>query len=123
MKAWSIPDAQVEVLRARFPNPERRLLPGQFVRGRILIGETRSGVTVPTRAVQLQGDAASVTIVGNDGIAVRRSVILGTQGQSGWLVLDGIQPGERVVTDGWQALRPGQKVEARSAVAAPAAGR
>lgn len=108
-----------QTLRARFPNPQRRLLPGQFVRGRILVGETRSGVTIPTRAVQLNGESASVTIVSAEGVAERRPVILGTQGQGGWLVLNGIQPGERVVTDGWQSVRPGQKVEARSAVPAP----
>lgn len=105
-------------LRARFPNPDRRLLPGQFVRGRIMIGETRSGVTIPARALQFNGAAASVVIVGADGSTERREVVLGAQGERGWLVLDGIRPGERVVTDGWQSLRPGQKVDARTAPAA-----
>lgn len=103
-----------QALRARFPNLDRRLLPGQFVRGRVLVGETGSGVTIPARAVQFNGDAASVFIVDADGTAQRREVRLGAQGDKGWLVLDGIHAGERVVTDGWQTLRPGQKVDART---------
>lgn len=104
-----------QALRARFPNPARRLLPGQFVRGRIMVGETRSGVTIPARAVQFNGAVASVMVIGADGTAQRRELVLGAQGAGGWLVLDGLRAGERVVADGWQTLRPGQKVEARTA--------
>src|SRR5262249_42937607 len=112
-----------QVLRARFSNPDRRLLPGQFVRGRIAVGTTRQGVTVPARAIQFDGASASVTIVDADGTAVRRPVTLGQQGESGWLVTDGLQPGERVIVDGLQGVRPGQKVNAQPAqVQAPASG-
>ena len=97
-------------LRAEFPNPKRSLLPGQFVRVRIEAGERPNSIVVPQRAVTLRGEGAVVMVVGNDGVVAERSIVLGEQSAGTWRVLDGLNAGERVVVDGLQKIRPGQKV-------------
>lgn len=111
------PSTGSQTIRARFPNPKRVLLPGQFVRGRIAAGMTRMGITVPERAIQLDGATASVTVVADDGTVIRRPVVLGPQIEGGWIVRDGLKAGERVVVDGWHKIQPGQRVNAQPAPA------
>jgi membrane fusion protein (multidrug efflux system) len=106
------PSTGTQVLRARFNNAARILLPGQFVRGRILIGNIPNGILVPARAVQFEANATSLSLVAEDGTVVRRNVVLGTQEEGQWVVKDGLEPGERVIVDGWQKVQPGQRVQA-----------
>lgn len=108
------PSTGSQTLRATFANPVRNLLPGQFVRGRILAGTVKNGVRVPARAVQINDQAASVLIVGANNTATLRPVQLGGQVGREWVIRDGLKPGERVIVDGWQKARPGQKVDARA---------
>jgi membrane fusion protein (multidrug efflux system) len=98
-------------LRAEFPNPERSLLPGQFVRVRIEAGQRPDSIVVPQRAVTLRGEHAMVMVVGDDGVVAERSISLGEQGAGTWRVLDGLSAGERVVVEGLQKTTPGQKVK------------
>ncbi|MFC0401704.1 efflux RND transporter periplasmic adaptor subunit [Paraburkholderia rhizosphaerae] len=106
------PSTGTQVLRARFDNASRVLLPGQFVRGRIEIGTIPNGLVVPARAVQFDNNATSLSIVADDGTVVRRNVVLGQQQAGLWVVKDGLEPGERVIVDGWQRVQPGQRVDA-----------
>lgn len=108
-------------LRARFDNADRRLLPGQFVRGILAVGVVRDGVSLPERAVAIGEDEASVMTVNADGVAVRQAVTLAGQAEGRWVVQSGLKPGERVVVDGWHKVQPGQRVDARPAKAAPPA--
>ncbi|SCK26665.1 membrane fusion protein, multidrug efflux system [Variovorax sp. HW608] len=112
------PSTGTQTLRAQFPNASRTLLPGQFVRGRITAGVQKTGIRVPERAVQLDANAASVALVGPDGTVQRREVKVGTQEEGEWVVQDGLQPGDRVIVDGWHKVRPGQKVNPQPAPAA-----
>ena len=98
-------------LRAEFPNPKRSLLPGQFVRVRIEAGERPNSIVVPQRAVTLRGEGAAVMVVGDDDVVTERSITLGEQSSGSWRVLAGLNAGERVVVDGLQKIRPGQKVK------------
>lgn len=108
------PQTGSQVLRAVFPNAERLLLPGQFVRGRITIGTSPSGILVPARAVQMGERGASVTLVGPDGTTSARPVQLGGQVGNAWLIKSGLKPGERVITEGWQKIMmPGMKVQVK----------
>jgi len=111
------PSTGTQTLRARFANSSRTLLPGQFVRGHIVAGVHMAGIRVPERAVQLDGATASVALVAPDGTVVRRNVQLGAQEQGDWVVLHGLEPGERVIVDGWHKVRPGQKVNAQTVTA------
>ncbi|MEX3980165.1 efflux RND transporter periplasmic adaptor subunit [Paraburkholderia sp. EG287A] len=113
------PSTGTQVLRARFNNASRILLPGQFVRGRVVIGTIPNGLVVPARAVQFDNNGANLSLVAEDGTVVRRNVVLGPQEAGQWVVKDGLEPGERVIVDGWQRVQPGQRVDAHP-FAAPA---
>jgi membrane fusion protein, multidrug efflux system len=97
-------------LRAEFVNPGRLLLPGQFVRARIMAGTRPNGIAVPQRAVKLTADGATVLVVGPKDVVEVRRVKLGTMQGDQWAIVDGLKPGERVIVDGQQKAMPGQPV-------------
>lgn len=99
-----------QTLRARFDNPDRALLPGQFVTGKIHIGVRENGMLVPTRAVRLNGDAASAFVIGPDDTIQIRPIVVSEQLGGEFVVRSGLSPGDRVVVDGWHKIRPGQRV-------------
>lgn len=108
------PQTGSQVMRAVFPNAERLLLPGQFVRGRIAIGTSPNGILVPARAVQMGERGATVTVVAADSTTAPRPVQLGGQVGNNWLIKSGLKPGERVITEGWQKIMmPGMKVQVK----------
>src|SRR5881397_3819415 len=94
-----------------FPNHERVLLPGQFVKIRVK-GYTRTGaLLVPQRAVQ-QGPKGSVVYVVGEGDKVEVRNVQATSWQgSKWLIEEGLRTGERVVVDGLQRIAPGAPVK------------
>jgi membrane fusion protein (multidrug efflux system) len=111
-------------LRAEFDNPEARLLPGQFLRVRI-VGGGRSVVLLPAAAVS-QGELGRfVFVVGADGTAQVKPIQTGGWHDNQWVVLSGVKPGDRVIVDNLLKLRPGQPVTpaAKPAQGAPASGR
>ncbi|WP_380873458.1 MexX family efflux pump subunit [Sphingomonas sp. DBB INV C78] len=97
-------------LRAEFPNKQRLLLPGQFVRARVEAGINSNGILVPQRAVQVSGQGASVMVVGANNIAVARPVKVGDLQGGSWVVNEGLKAGDRVIVNGLQKVRPGQPV-------------
>lgn len=111
------PQTGSQIVRAIFPNQGKVLAPGQFVRAHVLAGRMAGGIAVPARAVQLQGSQASVSVVKRDGTVEARPVQLGAQIGSRWAIASGLAAGDRVVVDGWQKVRPGQKVRMQSAAA------
>lgn len=115
-------------LRAEFPNPADILLPGEFVRARIEAGVRPDGILVPQRAVVLTTDGANVMVVGPNNVATPRPVKVGELRGAMWDIRSGLKPGERVITDGLQKVRPGSPVRIAGAPAAnpaqtPAAAR
>ncbi len=94
--------------RAEFRNPDRILLPGQFVRVRIL-GVTRSNaILVPQRAV-LQGLSGAFVYVLTEGDTARaRTVTASNWEGDGWVIDSGLSAGERVVVDGTQRVIAGR---------------
>lgn len=105
-------------LRAEFPNPQRLLLPGQFVRARIAVGTLSDGLMVPQRAVQITPQGATVMIVGNGNIATARPVKLGDLQGGNWIVREGLRAGDRVIVNGLQKVKPGAPVRISSRRAA-----
>jgi len=98
-------------IRAELPNPDELLLPGQFVRARLL-GVVRGGtLTVPQRAVQMGPTSAFVYVLGADDTIAVRDVELSAWEGGDWVVEHGLAPGERVVVDNLLKLRPGAKVK------------
>ncbi|MDB5689009.1 MAG: secretion protein HlyD [Sphingomonas bacterium] len=111
-------------LRAEFPNPNRFLLPGQFVRARIEAGVDQRGLVVPQRAVQVSAKETTVMVVGANNIVVAKPVKLGELQGRNWVILSGLKAGDRVVVSGLQKVRPGAPVRIAGARGAtPAAGR
>ena len=111
-------------LRAEFPNPNRYLLPGQFVRAKVQGGVDSRGITVQQRAVQIGPKGASVLVIGQNNIATARPIRLGDLQGGNWVVTDGLRAGDRVIVNGLQKAQPGAPVRiagAKPAAAAPAA--
>ncbi|PWC82168.1 hemolysin D [Azospirillum sp. TSH100] len=109
-------------LRAVFPNPNKQLLPGLFVRARVEQGVAENAITVPQAAVARSPDgSARVWVVGADNKATPRTIKTERPVGNVWLVSDGLAPGERVVVEGLQKLKPGAEVKpvpAQNALAA-----
>ena len=102
-------------LRAEFPNPERLLLPGEFVRAQIYAGEVQNGLTVPQRAVSLTEEGGTVFVVNGEGQAMVRQVTLGAMVDGNWIVESGLKAGDRVIVSNLQKIRPGAQVKIMSA--------
>ncbi len=96
--------------RVTFPNPEKVLFPGQFVKVRI-IGAVRNNVTmVPQRAVQQGSTGSVVYVVGaGDKVEIRNVQAASWKGDQ-WLIEEGLKEGEQVVLDGIQRIAPGALV-------------
>jgi membrane fusion protein (multidrug efflux system) len=108
-------------LRARFPNPQRALLPGQFVRARVEAGIRPNGLRLPQRAVTLTPQGGTVMVVGAKNLVEARPVKLGALEGDAWVIESGLTPGERVIVDGLQKAAPGSPVRPVAASATPPA--
>ncbi len=97
-------------LRAEFPNPEHALLPGQFVRVRILGIQRANAILIPQRAVQQGLTGTTVYVLDAANRPVTRDVQASSWQGGRWIIESGLQPGDRVVVDGIQKLAPGQPV-------------
>jgi membrane fusion protein (multidrug efflux system) len=109
-------------VRALVPNPDAALKPGEFVRVVVVFPDVTDAVLVPQRAVVDQQGGTSVLVVKADDSVEARSVALGASHDGMQQVTSGLASGERVIVDGVQKARPGQKVVAREAGAEAAAG-
>jgi membrane fusion protein (multidrug efflux system) len=101
---------QVNV-RAKVPNPDGALMPGMYVRGRIVQQQVDQAVLLPQQAVQRTPQNDTAMVVGADGKPTVRVVKLGGTENGNWIVLDGLKPGEQVIVDGFQKIRPGGAVK------------
>ncbi|HHG8773570.1 TPA: efflux RND transporter periplasmic adaptor subunit [Raoultella planticola] len=99
------------VLRAEFANPQHRLLPGGSVPVIFRPRRQQESLMIPAAAVQQDAQGFYSWVVSQDNTAALRRVTLnGQQGQQ-FVVADGLQAGERVVTEGVQRLRDGVAVQ------------
>lgn len=98
-------------LRAIFPNPERELLPGMYVRARLTQGVQEDAILAPQQGVTRspRGEATALVVKG-DGTLERRTLELGRAIGSFWLVKEGLADGERLVVTGLQGVEPGDSV-------------
>jgi RND family efflux transporter MFP subunit len=100
-----------------FPNPGNLLRPGQYAKIRSLVNVKKGAVVVPQRAVnELQG-AYQIAVVGSDGNADVRTVQAAEKVGTMWVIDKGIQPGDRVVVEGFSRLKAGKPVVAKEAPA------
>jgi membrane fusion protein (multidrug efflux system) len=107
--------------RAEVPNARGELVPGQFVRVRLLGIRRPDAILVPQRAVQQGAEGKFVFVVGADGKAAVRPVAVGDWLGADWIVESGLAAGERVIVDGTLRVQPGAPVEVVEPAPAPAA--
>lgn len=100
-------------VRAVFDNKDGQLIPGQFARLRMGQPKAGSALLVNERAVGTDQNKRFVMVVGADNKAVWREVKLGAAVNGLRVVSDGLQPGERIVVNGLQRVRPGTLVAPR----------
>jgi len=109
-------------LKARFPNSEGKLFPNQFVNVRMVVDTRRGVVTIPSAAIQRGAQGTVVYVVKDDGTVTVRPVTTGPTEGTTIAIEQGLQAGERVVTDGIDRLREGSKVEVTDPNAKPQRG-
>ncbi len=98
-------------VRAEFPNPDRLLLPGMYVRAYLEEGIAENSYLVPERAVtrDVKGNATAL-FVDKDNKIEQRTLTVDRNIGNNWLVTTGIKPGDRVVVEGSQFAGVGQEV-------------
>ncbi|WP_246152709.1 efflux RND transporter periplasmic adaptor subunit [Sphingomonas montanisoli] len=99
-------------LRAEIANAQGLLLPGQFVRARLSGGVRKGGIMVPARAVQVSPSGATVMLVDATGKAETRPVKVGALQGGNWIIESGLKPGDKLIVEGLQKIRPGAPVKA-----------
>ena len=98
-------------LRALFPNPKGELLPGMFVRARLEEGVSPQALLVPQVGVTRDQKGLPVAMVVNAEKKVeRRQLVTDRIVGTAWLVTEGLQPGDQVIVEGLQKVRPGAQV-------------
>ncbi len=98
-------------LQARFPNPQHRLLPGQFGRIRVQVEERKNALLVPQRAVQQLQNMQTVYTVAPDNTVQTRPITTADRVGELWVVEQGLKPGDRVIVEGQLKVRPGARVQ------------
>jgi len=126
------PTAGTVTLRALFPNPDGLLMPGMFVRARVVKGVVDQALMVPQGAVTIDPKGgATVLIAGADGKAHAAKVTAAEMIGTKWRIAQGLQPGDKVIVEGAMRLKDGGPIKARplqpdenaTGKAGPAAGR
>ena len=98
-------------LRGTFPNRKGALLPGAYVRVRMAQGMSADAVIVPAQAIQRSSaGVAQAFVVGGDKVIALRPLRVGALTDAGWIVEEGLKPGETVVVEGFQKIQPGMTV-------------
>src|SRR5207249_8537843 len=100
-------------MRAELANPKLELLPGQFVRVRVIAG-TQAAIVVPQTAV-MQNEGGRFVWLAAEGKAVQRPIRAGNWLGKDWIVLEGLKAGDPVIVDNLVRLRPGAPVAAKKA--------
>jgi membrane fusion protein (multidrug efflux system) len=98
-------------MQARFANPTRILLPGQFGRVRFESQHRQNALLVPQRAVQQNQSIQTVFVVAAGNKIEARPVRTGPRVGDDWIIDSGLQPGDKVVVEGLLSVRPGVTVK------------
>jgi membrane fusion protein (multidrug efflux system) len=107
--------------RAEFPNPENKIMPGQFTRVRLNGAYLKDAMTVPQGAVLTTQQGTIVWVVDAGDVIAPRPVVLGRTEGNSYLVEKGLSPGDRVVSEGVIKVRPGMTVTVRGETPDPTA--
>ncbi len=110
------------ILRAEFPNPRHEILPGMYVRAVIEDGTQQDALLVPQQAVTRDPTGTATALVLNaESIVEQRMLTIDRSIDNQWLVRDGLKDGERVIMEGSQRVKPGDKAQVAVPGAKPGA--
>ena len=100
------------VLRAVFPNPDKTLMPGMFVHAQLVSGVKSEAILAPQQGVTRSptGEATAMVVAADNTVEVRKLKAARAVGNR-WLVTEGLNPGDRLITEGLQFIRPGVEVD------------
>ncbi len=121
-------DRQVDVTtgtvlaRGVFPNPGNVLRPGQYAKVRAVVEVRKNALLIPQRAVQDVQGVHQVAVIRSDDTVDVRPVKVDARFGALWIVTEGLKTGDRVVVEGGDRVRPGQKVRLESSAAAEPTG-
>jgi len=119
---FAFADRQVDIttgtikVAAVFPNPGNFLRPGQYGRIRVATSVRKDALLVPQRSVSEVQGKYMVAVVGADNKVAIRPVKVAERVDNLWVILEGLKPGERVVVEGIQKVRPGMTVAPKAFV-------
>ena len=105
------PSSSSVILRAQFPNRERTLLPGMYVRVRLEQGARPNTITVPQQAVMRTADGSMVMTVDAEGKVAPRPVKTSGAYGNHWIITSGLKEGDQVIVEGLQKAKPGATVK------------
>ena len=99
-------------LRAVFPNPDRILLPGMFVHAQLVAGSRSNAILVPQQGVTRNPRGQAVVMLVNDENKVEQRIIQTDRAVGNrWLVSDGLNVGDQLITEGLHMVQSGMQVE------------
>jgi membrane fusion protein (multidrug efflux system) len=114
------PNTGSVTLRATFPNPNGLLLPGMYVRARLSQATAQNAILAPQQAISRDPVGnATVYLVSADNKAVLRTITANQTVGDKWLVTAGLAPGDKVITEGINRLKPGQPIHPVPAGSSP----
>ena len=114
---WNLTDPQVDqqtdtlTMRATIPNPDRRLVDGQFVTAIIRERQEAPRLVIPQSAMQIDQSGAYAYVVNGEHKVEERRIQTGPNLDTDVVVTSGLREGENVIVDGIQKVRPGQVVQ------------
>ncbi|MBN9133574.1 MAG: efflux RND transporter periplasmic adaptor subunit [Nitrosospira multiformis] len=106
-------------LRATFENAGQQLLPGQFVRAKVITGQRDGVFLIPQSAIQTSDRGQSVYVINEKNEATPQPVVTGKWMGTDWVILDGLKAGDKVIVDNIIKLRPGALVSPHAPGEAP----
>lgn len=105
-------------LRAQFPNPDRKLLPGMFVHALVDSGRRDDVYLVPNQALMLGNGTSTVYVVDAENRVEPRRVVNERMINNQWMITEGLEDGDRIIVEGRQKVRPGATVQLAQAATA-----
>lgn len=115
------PGTDTVTVRAAFPNPNGMIVPGQFASVSVESAQPVASVVVPQAALQIDQAGAFVMVVDNEKKVEMRRIRTGSSVENVVVVEQGVSPGDQVVVEGAQKIRPGQEVQVGEMPSEPAA--
>ena len=99
-------------MKAKIPNPRSSLLPGEYVKLRITVGETKNAIVVPEQSV-IQTQAGPVVYIVDQAnqVAIQRVQALDQPYEGQRVITGGLEPGTKVIVEGLQVVRPKMQVK------------